>query len=141
MKLFKVRGPRPRCRIVALNGTIEGPEGSPSVDARVPIETVLDLFDRRRPIHRCLAARDIRPEALEQIVSSRSLARNMRRVGQSLHPSLMERARRENPPLRALIHCAWGDGLVEQTRRWDAIQGPGNAVVFTRNDPPTASAA
>ena len=143
MQVVKVRGARPRCRIVALNGVVEGPAGAPSVSAPVPVDTVLGLFDARRPIERCLAAKDIPPEALERMVSSPSLARNLRRVGRSLHPSLKERARRENPPLRALIHCAWGDGFDEQQRRWDALAAgtPGNDVVFTRNDPPTATAA
>ncbi|HLM71764.1 MAG TPA: hypothetical protein VK459_03705 [Polyangiaceae bacterium] len=133
----------PRCRIVATNGTIAGPEGSASVQVSVCVDTVLRLLSLERPIVRCLAAREIAPAALEGIVSSASLARNLRRVGRALHPSLIERAHKENPPLRKLIRVAWGSGVDEQQRRWDALDldAPANDVVVTRDDPPAAMAA
>jgi hypothetical protein len=111
----------PRCRVVAFDGVVSGPEGGAgSVTVPVKVDTVLDLLDRHQPIVRCLAAGEIAPAALEQIVSSPSLARNLRRVGRSLHPSLVERAQRENPPLRLLIKVAWADGEEAQRSRWEA---------------------
>ena len=81
---------------------------------------VLDVG--QAPVDRCLASRAIAPEVLAEIVSP-TYARNLRRVGRRVHPSLVDACR--ELPMRVLLDLAAHEDLPDQReflRTWEASQ-------------------